>query len=125
MGRAPVRPARPVRPALAKCAVDAKAKQQRALAKLQEYQWGAGSETGRGVFGETEAHRRRRGVCGAVPVGPRFQAVVPKFGSSEPSRERGDQLLYRPPTDDEEDGDARENRDPASHKDCDCFCVVQ
>ena len=111
MGRAPVRPA------LAKRA--AASKQRRALAQLQEFQSRPGAETGRGVFGETEAHRRRRVMCGEVPIGPRFQAVVPKFGSEGPSRERGDELLYRPPA--RAWGDA----DSVATRDCDCLCVVR
>tara|TARA_B110001452_G_scaffold85714_1_gene70043 strand:- start:3409 stop:3738 length:330 start_codon:yes stop_codon:yes gene_type:complete len=88
-------------------------RQRRVLAQLQEYQPRAAAETtGRGVFGECEAHRRRRVTCGEVPIGRRFQAVVPAFCGSLVSEERGDVLVHAP---------AVERAAPAA----DAICVMQ
>jgi len=92
MTRAPLRPH--------KENVANKKKQLRVLQQLSEFKPKHDADVGRGVFGEMEAHRRRRGSFGVVPIGPRFQAVLPAFGSGDPSADRGDQLLYRPPPDD-------------------------
>lgn len=110
MTRAPLKPCK---------TTHANKKQLRVLHQLSEFQPKRDAETGRGVFGEMEAHRRRRSAFGVVPVGPRHQAVLPALGSDDPSVDRGDQLLYRPAP----DGPAASCGSPRA--DGDSLCAVQ